>query len=366
MNLGYFMMPLHPPGSNVTETLDSDMEQVILCDQLGFNEVWVGEHFTAEWENIPAPDLFLSKAIGLTKNITLATGVSCMPNHNPFVLAHRIALLDHLAHGRFIWGIGTGGFPGDFEVFGVDPSTGIQNIITKNSLDLILQMWKNPQPKRYKSDHWDFSIPKPISEIGLKYHFKPYQKPHPPIAMSGASRNSKSLEIASANGWIPISINLIPVEALKTHRDAINLGAEKSGKIPDRSNWRIARQIYVADSTKSAYTQATGGTMARDYHDYFLPLLKRSKLLDYLKKDPNMPDRELTIKYFAENIWIIGSPNEVSEKIFDLYESVDGFGTIVALGHEWVPKEEWVNSHTVLAKEIIPKLPTKVKNIKNP
>ena len=67
--------------------------------------------------------------------------------------------------------------------------------------------------------------------------------------------------------------------------------------------------------------------------------------------------RSWVLKYFAENIWIIGSPNEVSEKIFDLYENVDGFGTIVALGHEWVPKEEWVNSHTVLAKEIIHKLP---------
>ena len=49
-----------------------------------------------------------------------------MPNHNPFILAHRIAQLDHMAKGRFLRGVGSGGFIGDFEVFGIDPKSGIQ------------------------------------------------------------------------------------------------------------------------------------------------------------------------------------------------------------------------------------------------
>ena len=56
----------------------------------------------------------------MTSKIVLGTGVTCMPNHNPFVLAHRIAQLDHMARGRLHWGVGSGGFPGDFEVFGFD------------------------------------------------------------------------------------------------------------------------------------------------------------------------------------------------------------------------------------------------------
>ena len=97
MKVGYFTMPLHPPGSNITETLESDLQQIILLDQLGYSEAWIGEHFTAQWENIPAPDLFIAKALALTKNIRLGTGVTCMPNHNPFMIAHRIAQLDHMA-----------------------------------------------------------------------------------------------------------------------------------------------------------------------------------------------------------------------------------------------------------------------------
>jgi limonene 1,2-monooxygenase len=105
-------MPLHPPGSNPTQTLDHDLEQIVMLDQLGYQEAWIGEHFTTVWENIPAPDLFIATAIPLTKNIVLDTGVSCMPNHNPFMIAQRIAQLDHQAHGCFHWALALVAFRG--------------------------------------------------------------------------------------------------------------------------------------------------------------------------------------------------------------------------------------------------------------
>ena len=48
------------------------------------------------------------------------TGVNCLPNHNPVMLAHRVAQLDQMARGRFYWGIGSGGFVGDLALFEVD------------------------------------------------------------------------------------------------------------------------------------------------------------------------------------------------------------------------------------------------------
>ena len=100
MDLGYFTMPLHPPGSDLTQTLEDDLNQIETLDGLGYAEAWIGEHFTAAWENIPAPDLFIASALARTPNIKLGTGVTCMPNHSPFILAHRIAQLDHMAKGR--------------------------------------------------------------------------------------------------------------------------------------------------------------------------------------------------------------------------------------------------------------------------
>ena len=111
MQLGYFNMPLHPPGSDPARTMEDDLQQLVVLEGLGLREAWIGEHFTAEWENIPCPDLFIAKALGMTRTMTLATGVSCLPNHHPLMLAQRIAQLDQLARGRFYWGVGSGGFP---------------------------------------------------------------------------------------------------------------------------------------------------------------------------------------------------------------------------------------------------------------
>ena len=167
MKLGLFMMPLHPPGSNLTHTLRDDLDQIVVLDRLGYQEAWIGEHFTAEWENIPAPDQFIAMALAMTKNIVLGTGVTCMPNHDPFMIAHRIAQLDHLAQGRFHWGVGSGSFTGDFKVFGFDPTTGEQRSMTRDALDTVLALWDDPKPGLYEHKHWRFTVPEPVDLYGL-------------------------------------------------------------------------------------------------------------------------------------------------------------------------------------------------------
>ena len=196
MEIGFFTMPLHPPGVDITQALDDDLEQFVTLDRLGYKEAWIGEHFTSEWENVPCPDLFIARALGATENIVLGTGVTCMPNHDPFMIAHRIAQLDHLAHGRFYWGVGSGGFPGDFEVFGFDPESGEQRQMTRDAVDLVLQLWDDPKPGVYEHKFWRFTVPEPNPQIGLSFHYKPYQKPHPPIGVAGVSKRSDTLVLA--------------------------------------------------------------------------------------------------------------------------------------------------------------------------
>ena len=354
MNLGYFTMPLHPPGSNVTKTMDDDLEQLVALDKLGYKEAWIGEHFTTEWENIPAPDLFIAKALAMTKNILLGTGVTCMPNHNPFMIAHRIAQLDHLAHGRFQWGVGSGGFPGDFEVFGVDPENGSHREITKESLDLILKIWEAPTPGNYKSDTWNFNIPQPDDDIGLRFHLKPYQKPHPPIAVAGVSPNSETLLMAGERGWIPMSINLVPSNVLKGHWDTVERGALNSKRQVNRASWRIAREVFVAETYEEAKQEAMNGVLRRDFEQYFYKLLTKTHQLGLYKNDPDMTDSEVTVEYVMENVWIIGDPEQVAQKVTDLYKEVGGFGTLLAMGHEWDPEGKWERSMSLLAEQVIP------------
>src|SRR5438874_12418509 len=168
MRLGYFTMPLHPSGSDIGQTLADDLEQIEILDRLGYAEAWVGEHFTSVWENIPCPDLFLAQALARTSNIVLGTGVSCLPNHQPVMLAHRIAQLDQMARGRFNWGIGSGGFPGDFELFDVDVEHGESRRLTREIVDEVLALWNDPDPGKYQHDRWRYRVPEPQPDVGLR------------------------------------------------------------------------------------------------------------------------------------------------------------------------------------------------------
>jgi alkanesulfonate monooxygenase SsuD/methylene tetrahydromethanopterin reductase-like flavin-dependent oxidoreductase (luciferase family) len=58
----------------------------------------------------------------------------------------------------------------------------------------------------------------------------------------------------------------------------------------------------------------------------------------------------------ADNVWIVGSPDEVAEKLQALSDEVGGFGVLLAMGHEWLPKDKWTHSTEMLINEVIPKL----------
>lgn len=61
MNLGLFVMPLHPPERVLADTLEEDLELLVEADRLGYAEAWIGEHQTLAWEPIPAPDISSAK-----------------------------------------------------------------------------------------------------------------------------------------------------------------------------------------------------------------------------------------------------------------------------------------------------------------
>ena len=98
------------------------------------------------------------------------------------------------------------------------------------------------------------------------------------------------------------------------------------------------------------------GTLARDYRDYFLRLLPKMKMLDMMKTDPGMPDSDVTIEYLIDNVWIVGSPEDVTAKLQQLDHDVGGFGVLLAMEHEWEPKEPWLHSIKLLQEEVVPRL----------
>ena len=76
MKLGYFTMPLHTAGQDWRSTLLEDRECILLADELGFHDAFVGEHLTDRHESITNSMIFLASLAFETKQIKLGTGTT--------------------------------------------------------------------------------------------------------------------------------------------------------------------------------------------------------------------------------------------------------------------------------------------------
>ena len=328
MQFGLFMMPLHPPHRSFADSYDRDVAQIVLADQLGFREAWVGEHLTERWENAPAPDLLIAQALALTKNIKLGTGVTLLALHNPVYLAHRLAMLDHMARGRFQWGIGGGAIPTDLSLFGIDAA----DVRGRSAevFDVVLKLWASDGPFTHHGKFFNIETPAfdPVKDRG--YYMKPFQQPHPPIAVAASTPDSASMRMAGERGFIPMTSSLLSRTYLNDHWKLVEDGATKSGRTPNRSEWRIARDVLVGPTPKIARERARA-LLGRNYVKHQLPNRVGTIQMASTKLDASMPDEAVTVDYLMDNVWIVGDPSECADKIQQLHEESGGFGTLLSI-----------------------------------
>ena len=361
MKAGLFLMPSHPPERDTFDAHSWDLDVLELADSLGYVEAWIGEHFTAPWEPVPAPDLLISQALLRTKQIKLGPGAHLLPFHNPIELAHRIAYLDHMAQGRLLLGIGAGGLLSDHQLFGVDFDAGQHRDMTRESLEIMLFIWGAKGPSEYKGQFWDVKIPDPkeFEYANLRLFREPFQKPHPPIGVAAASPRSETLKIAGEKGYIPMSLGLGPAY-LTGHWEAVQEGAQRGGRVPpSRSEWRIVRDVWVADTDEEARRGAREGMLFRAWGEYLNPLFSFGPypFTAGMKHDESIPDEAVTLDYMLDHIWLVGSPETVAQKLRQLYEISGGFGVLLAMVLDHLDDRAGSDkSMRLLAEEVLPRV----------
>ena len=355
MKLGLFLMPLHYPDRAHADTYQEDLELVEYADGLGYAETWVGEHFNLPWENMPSPELFIARALGATQRMRFGTGVSLLGFHHPAHVALRIAQLDHMSRGRVYLGIGAGGGGADAEMFDVDTDAGSPRERMAESIEVILKIWKG-EPFEHVGKFYKSTLAQPRPEHRIGFHMKPYQKPHPPIAVAGSSPRSETLEMVGEKGWIPMSSAFIHESYLPSHREVFERGARRGGMPVPANEWRIAREVFVAEDGAKAREEALNGPLGKFFTDYWIPLFGGgARGLEALKTDPNTPDDAVTPEFMLENLWIAGDPEECAHRIRRMRDAVGGFGTLLLMCHDWGDERpKWFRSLELMANEVMP------------
>jgi alkanesulfonate monooxygenase SsuD/methylene tetrahydromethanopterin reductase-like flavin-dependent oxidoreductase (luciferase family) len=359
MRLGMFMMPLHPIGRALHDVIDEDYTKALLLDELGFNELWVGEHFSAVSEPLPSPLMFMASLINQTKNLTFAPGVLNLPNRHPAVIAAELAQFDHMSKGRLIFGAGTGSLGSDFQLFKV-PDEKIRQRMLIESLDMIQKIWSQDPPYNFKGEFWTIDIDKSVNrDIGFGFMPKPYQSPRPDIVIPAASANSSTIRLGAARGYLPLTSGLIDQSLVSNHWKMFQEGRLEYGKPAEGRDWRVVRSVFVAGSNAEARARLHDkrSSFAHFFH-HMHTVLSGLGRLSALKSDPAMPDSDLTIESMIDARVIYGSPDTVAEKLAALRAQAGPFGTLLISGMDWSgPNAEWEReSLTLLAKEVAPRL----------
>lgn len=358
MRVGLFMMPVHPPGRPFADTLAEDTEKSLLADRLGFQELWVGEHFSATSEPIPSPMMFMAGLIPRTTNLQFGTAVINLPNHDPVVVAAEAAQFDNMSRGRFMMGVGPGGLVSDFELFGMgDVATRTRKVA--ESVAIIQHIWSRDPPYDFAGEFRRLKLTNAIiPKLGIGFMPKPFQAGGPPIFTSLGSPNSSTARLAAEQGWGMVSANIIPAWSVATHWAIYAKACDELGKPASGETWRVGRNIMIAPSDGEARDRVFGEQGANHYFfTYMREVLGRAKLLSRIKPRPDMLDDEVTVEGITGACVLHGSPTTVLDKLVAFRDEVGPFGSLLMTGLDWSgPNEAWERqSMQLLAADVMPK-----------
>jgi limonene 1,2-monooxygenase len=349
LNFGIFLAPFHPLGENIKLAHDRDLELVQWLDYLGYDECWVGEHHSAGWETIPAPDIFMAVAAERTRNLRFGTGVYSLPYHHPFIVAHRMSLLDNLTNGRIMLGVGPGAMVTDAYMLGQD--YGLARGKMDEALGVILRLFTETEPVTHVSD-W-FELHDAMLQI------KPFQKPHMPIAVASAA-SPAGVAVAGKHGVAVLSAS-VPADirgqpALQHLWQIAEDAAAEHGKTVRREDWRLSIPVHLAESKKQAMDEARmgAGRQLREYTEVLLgpnPVAKG-------------PVEEVIDRMVDAGSWIVGTPDDCIAGIKRLNERSGGFGSFLVQHHEWVSREKRMHSFDLLARYVMPEFQGSLQSVK--
>jgi len=356
MKLGFFTMPIHPPGKDWRQSLGEDREAFLLADELGYSEAYVGEHLTDQAENITSCVAFIAWIAAATKRIRLGTGTVNMPNAHPGAVAATIAMLDHMLDGRLIFGISPGGLLSDAELFGnLDAD---RNAMFVEAINQVLAIWNGEPPYDIAGKFWNISTARTMMpEIGQGFIPKPLQRPHPPIVVTAVAPFSRGVTEAASRGWDPISANFLMPAWVKSHWPKYVEGCERGNRAADPANWRVAKSIFVADDAAKARAYATDpdGPYVNYYRSLYTKLKKNGRI-ELFKTRRDQPDDEVTLEGICERLIIHGTPDSVADQLMAFEAEVGSFGTLLYAGKDWKDRELGRRSMILMAEKVMPLL----------
>ncbi|HET7235752.1 MAG TPA: LLM class flavin-dependent oxidoreductase [Actinomycetota bacterium] len=230
-----------PDGGPIA--FDSVAQVAATAERLGFDSVWLSDHFFAslgrygggpERYGSLEPLVTIAALAALTERVRLGTLVLSAGFRHPAVLAKSATAIDRLSNGRFELGLGAGWYAEEFDAFGIPfGSVGERFALLEEVLGYLDALF-GPEPARFVGERFElrdaFNRPPPV------------QRPRPPLLVGGKG-GPRLLRLAAryADGWN--AVWRWTVEAYAARAAAAREVCEEQGRDP--AGFRLSLGLYT-------------------------------------------------------------------------------------------------------------------------
>ena len=305
---------------NDADAMAQLLERIEQADRCGLDVFGIGEHHRKDFLD-SAPSLILAAAASRTKKIRLTSAVTVLSADDPVRTFQQYATLDLISGGRAEMVAGRGSFTDAFPLFGLDLDD--YNELFTEKLDLLLKIRDN------EFVTWSGKFRPALHNIPV--YPRPLQSTLP--IWLGVGGTPKSFVRAGMLG-LPLMVAIIGGET-RQFRPLIDLyrdAGKQAGHSPEKLKVGLHSLGYVGETTEEAIEDF--------YPGYAEGMTKIGKERGW----PPMTRARFDPQTGPYGALLVGSPEDVAEKILRHSESLGGISRVTfqmdssGLSHEKLMK----------------------------
>jgi alkanesulfonate monooxygenase SsuD/methylene tetrahydromethanopterin reductase-like flavin-dependent oxidoreductase (luciferase family) len=340
MEFGWY----HEFHRQVEQQSDADafaqaLEQIAEAERWGLDAIWLAEIHQQAGRSVLSAPLTVAAAIAArTSRLRIGTGVQVLPLCHPLRLAEETATIDQISRGRLLLGAGRSGNPRAYAAYGIPYSESRERFY--ETLEVLKLAWTQPSfsyEGKYHSFHEARAVP------------RPYQQPHPPIRIAGASEDTFPM-LGRLGYPLFVAVRSGSLSGLAPDLHAYRQAYAEAGHV-GRGEAYLRLSLHLADTDAQAMEEAEP-SMMQGYRT----------LSTRLEGSPNARRRAeletvrtITYEQVLRDKVVVGSPERVADRLRQLHEelSIDGILAELNFGG-LIPPQLMMRSLRLLCERVRP------------
>lgn len=326
------------------QLFDEMLAEAVLAEQLGFDMVWLAEHYIIDYITLPDPLAFATAIFERTERIKAGVAVLILRNHHPMRLAAQMAQADVLYGGRWACAFGRGSSGYELRQMGLELSPEDSRDYFHEHVLVMARLWRSRRSIAFHGRFFDFDsaaiMPPPVT-------------PDPPFWLAALSPFAVRLGVQHCvEADIPVRLISSPFREpwpyIAERYGAFEAALKEFGVARKDARYAVNRIAYVAETDEKA-REVLPWVLA--IHRGLDRLLADSEIVvdGHVVTDP-VPNEPSPEEMF-ENC-LIGSPETVRRKL-RVYADA-GIDHVSAYMHLGQPHAMVARSMELYANEVLP------------